>query len=43
MSRVKADKSVEVRHLTTILLSSVLLFLIFCAVWIIKKFKTGVL
>lgn len=43
MARVKPDKSVEVRHLATIILSSVLLFLIFSAVWVIKKIKTGAL
>ncbi len=43
MARVKPDKSFEKRHLATIVLSSVLLFLIFSTVWVIKRIKTGVL
>lgn len=43
MAQLKPDKSTEIRHLATIIASSVLLFLIFSTVWVIKKFKEGVL
>lgn len=43
MAQVKPDNSREVKHLATIVASSVLLFLIFSTVWVIKKVKEGVL
>ena len=42
MAQVKPDKSTEVRYLFTVIASSVLLFLIFGTVWIVKKIKEGV-
>lgn len=43
MAQVKPDNSREVRHLATIIASSVLLFVIFGAVWVVKKLKDGTL
>ena len=42
MDQVKPDKSREVKLLVTIVASSVLLFLIFSIVWVIKRVKEGV-
>jgi hypothetical protein len=42
MDEVKPDKSREVKLLVTIVASSVLLFLIFSIVWVIKRVKEGV-
>ena len=42
IDEVKPDKSREVKLLFTIIASSVLLFLIFSFVWIIKRVKEGV-
>ncbi len=42
MEEVKPDKSREVKLLVTIIASSVLLFLIFSIVWVIKRVKEGV-
>ncbi len=43
MDQVKPDNTREVKHLFTIIASSILLFLIFISVWVIKKVKDGVL
>tara|TARA_Y100000766_G_C18909476_1_gene607611 strand:- start:3640 stop:3816 length:177 start_codon:yes stop_codon:yes gene_type:complete len=42
IDEVKPDKSREVKLLFTIIASSVLLFLIFSFVWVIKRVKEGV-
>lgn len=42
IDEVKPDKSREVKLLFTIIASSLLLFLIFSFVWIIKRVKEGV-
>ena len=42
MDEVKPDRSREVKLLVTIVASSVLLFLIFSIVWVIKRVKEGV-
>ena len=41
IDEVKPDKSREVKLLFTIIASSVLLFLIFSFVWVIKRVKEG--
>ena len=41
MDGQKPDNSTEVRHLASIILSSVVLFFIFSAVWVVKKIKEG--
>jgi hypothetical protein len=41
MTQLKPDKSHEVRHLTTIIASGLLLVLIFSVVWLVKKLKKG--
>lgn len=43
MNEPKPDNSTEVKHLASIILSSVVLFFIFSAVWVIKKIKEGAL
>jgi len=43
MTQIKPDKSNEVRHLASIIASGILLFVIFSIVWVIKKFKKGLL
>jgi len=40
---VKPDNSKEIKYLFTLVLSSVLLALIFSAVWVVKKYKEGLL
>jgi hypothetical protein len=42
IDEVKPDKSREIKLLFTIIASSVLLFLIFSFVWVIKRVKEGV-
>ena len=42
IDKVKPDKSKEIKLLFTIIASSVLLFLIFSFVWVIKRVKGGV-
>jgi hypothetical protein len=37
----KPDNNTEIKYIFTLVLSSVLLVLIFGAVWVIKKFKEG--
>ena len=41
IDEVKPDKSREVKLLFTIIASSVILFLIFSFVWVIKRVKEG--
>ncbi len=42
MDEVKPDKSRELKLIFTVVASSVLLFLIFSIVWVIKRVKEGV-
>jgi hypothetical protein len=42
IDEVKPDKSREIKLILTIIASSLLLFLIFSFVWVIKRVKEGV-
>lgn len=38
---VKVDYKKEIRYIFSLVASSILLGVIFCAVWVVKKFKDG--